>query len=358
MDVHLTVPDDLVVKASSLQAPGSPIGLGAMNVTLGGDIRATKAAGDRPSRCVGAVNTVRGTYDFQGRRFEILRDGAIRFVGEPLNEMDPALDIAARRIISGGRSARQRPRQRSSSRRSSCRSTPPLEQADILSLIVFNQPVNQLGEGAADFAASARAVAGGRCRWRASWRSRSAARSASTPSRSTWRPNGRRPELTVGQQVGQNLYLKVRAENRRTEPDQFHHRVRAHQVAPPPDQHHPGLSHSRSCSREWRAAASICCSSQLLAISESGIGESVDHHRNFVPNSPISGSRCRQRRDLDSRIVEAGAAAEIGERVRHERGAGRRGCACCGARCPSAGSRFPDGSPCRCPGCSALRRAR
>src|SRR6202021_92891 len=26
-------------------------------------------------------------------------------------------------------------------------STPPLEQADILSLIVFNQPINQLGEG-------------------------------------------------------------------------------------------------------------------------------------------------------------------------------------------------------------------
>ena len=26
-------------------------------------------------------------------------------------------------------------------------STPPLEQADILALIVFNQPINQLGEG-------------------------------------------------------------------------------------------------------------------------------------------------------------------------------------------------------------------
>ena len=38
----LTVPNDLVVKASSLQAPGAPIGLGALNVTLGGDIRAQK----------------------------------------------------------------------------------------------------------------------------------------------------------------------------------------------------------------------------------------------------------------------------------------------------------------------------
>ena len=42
VDVHLTVPNDLVVKASSLQAPGAPISLGALTVTLGGDIRAQK----------------------------------------------------------------------------------------------------------------------------------------------------------------------------------------------------------------------------------------------------------------------------------------------------------------------------
>src|SRR5262249_37869533 len=71
MDVHFTVPNDLVVKASSLQTPDAPIGLGALNVTLGGDVRATKEPGS-PIVLVGAVNTVRGTYDFQGRRFEVL----------------------------------------------------------------------------------------------------------------------------------------------------------------------------------------------------------------------------------------------------------------------------------------------
>ena len=49
-----------------------------------------------PIVLVGAVNTVRGTYDFQGRRFEILRDGTVRFGGDPLNDMNPILDICAR----------------------------------------------------------------------------------------------------------------------------------------------------------------------------------------------------------------------------------------------------------------------
>ena len=81
LDVHLTVPNDLVVRASELRAPGSPIGLGALNVTLGGDLWATKVPWDQV-RLVGVVNTVRGTYDFQGRRFDILRDGTVRFDGE------------------------------------------------------------------------------------------------------------------------------------------------------------------------------------------------------------------------------------------------------------------------------------
>lgn len=80
MDVHVTVPNDLAVKARSLMSGRSPIGLGALSVTLGGDLRATKEPGNRV-RLVGTVNTVRGTYEFQGRRFEILRDGTIRFEG-------------------------------------------------------------------------------------------------------------------------------------------------------------------------------------------------------------------------------------------------------------------------------------
>src|SRR5204862_5034464 len=143
MDVHLTVPNDLVVKASDLKAPGAVIGLGALAVTLGGDVRAQKEPG-KSLRLVGTVNTVRGFYDFQGRRFTILRDGTIRFEG--LEEMNPSLDLKAERVIQAV-TARVRVRGTVQKPQIELSSVPPLEQADILSLIVFNQPVNALGEG-------------------------------------------------------------------------------------------------------------------------------------------------------------------------------------------------------------------
>ena len=34
-----------MIKANELRAPGAPVSLGALNLTLGGDVRATKAAG-------------------------------------------------------------------------------------------------------------------------------------------------------------------------------------------------------------------------------------------------------------------------------------------------------------------------
>jgi translocation and assembly module TamB len=87
---------------------------------------------------------VRGFYDFQGRRFEVMRDSQIRFQG--LRPIDPALQVDAERIISGVtaiiniRGTARQPQVRLSSQ-------PPLDEADVLSLIVFNQPINQLGEG-------------------------------------------------------------------------------------------------------------------------------------------------------------------------------------------------------------------
>ena len=95
-------------------------------------------------RLVGTVNTVRGNYDFQGRRFEILRDGTVRFDG--LDELNPTLDIRTRRIIQAVE-ARVNVRGTLKQPEIVLSSTPPLEQADILSLIVFNQPINQLGKG-------------------------------------------------------------------------------------------------------------------------------------------------------------------------------------------------------------------
>jgi autotransporter translocation and assembly factor TamB len=207
MDVHLTVPDDLVVKASSLQTPDAPIGLGSMNVTLGGDVRATKQPG-APIVLVGAVNTVRGTYDFQGRRFDILRDGTIRFDGEPLNEMDPVLDIRARRVISG---VEARVNVRGSVKQPDIvlASTPPLEQADILSLIVFNQPVNQLGAGdQISLVQRAQSLAGGALTGQLA-QSIGDALGVNTFEINLAPETGGGPQVTLGQQVGQNLFVKL-----------------------------------------------------------------------------------------------------------------------------------------------------
>jgi autotransporter translocation and assembly factor TamB len=206
-DVHLTIPDDLVIKASELRTPGAPVSLGAINLTLGGDVRATKAKGGQFA-LVGAVNTIRGTYDFQGRRFDILRDGTVRFAGEPLSELDPLLDLRTRRLIQGVE-ARVDVRGTLSKPDIVLSSTPPLEQADILALIVFNQPLNSLGEGQqVSLAQRAQAFATGQLAG-ALASSLGSALGLDTFEINTAPDSGDAASLTIGQQVGQNLYVKV-----------------------------------------------------------------------------------------------------------------------------------------------------
>jgi autotransporter translocation and assembly factor TamB len=206
-DVRVTVPDDLVVKASDLRTPGAPVSLGALNLTLGGDLRATKAAG-QAFALVGTVNTVRGTYDFQGRRFEILRDGTVRFDGEPLNETNPILDLKTRRLIQGVE-ARVDVRGTMKQPDIVLSSTPPLEQADILALIVFNQPINSLGEGQQiSLVQRAQQMATGTLT-SALASSIENALGLDTFEINTAPESGGTASLTIGQQVGQNLYVKV-----------------------------------------------------------------------------------------------------------------------------------------------------
>jgi autotransporter translocation and assembly factor TamB len=205
MNVHLTIPDDLVVKASDLQAPGAPIGLGAINVTLGGDIRATKDPG-KGVRLVGNVTTVRGFYDFQNRRFDILRDGSIRFEG--LDELNPTLDIRTERVIQAV-TARVNVRGTLQKPEIVLSSTPPLEQADILSLIVFNQPLNSVGEGQQiSLAQRAQAMATGAVAGELA-KSIGNALNLNEFEINMAPETGGGPEVTIGQQVGQNLYVKV-----------------------------------------------------------------------------------------------------------------------------------------------------
>jgi autotransporter translocation and assembly factor TamB len=205
MNLHLTVPDDLVVKASDLKAPDASIGLGALNLTVGGDIRLTKQPG-QTFRLVGPVNTIRGYYDFQGRRFTILRDGSVRFQG--LEEIDPALDIRAERVIQAV-TARVNVRGTLKKPQIELSSTPPLEQADILSLIVFNQPLNTVGEGQQiSLAQRAQGLATGAVAGQLA-KSIGSALNLNEFEINTAPESGGGPEVTVGQQIGQNFYVQV-----------------------------------------------------------------------------------------------------------------------------------------------------
>ena len=90
-------------------------------------------------------------------------------------------------------------------------SNPPLDQADILSLIVFNQPINELGEGQQVVAGAARRGAGRRLpdvRPGAVDRQRARARRVRDPGGRARTAAG--PSLTVGEQVGEKLFVRVR----------------------------------------------------------------------------------------------------------------------------------------------------
>jgi translocation and assembly module TamB len=157
-------------------------------------------------RLVGAINTVRGTYDFQGRRFEILRDGSIRFVG--LEDMNPTLDLRTRRMIQGVE-ARVNVRGTVKQPEIDLSSVPPLEQADILSLIVFNQPINQLGEGQQiSLASRAQGLATGAVAGQLA-QSIGSALNLDTFEIQTAPEDGSGPQVTIGQQLSERLFLRV-----------------------------------------------------------------------------------------------------------------------------------------------------
>jgi translocation and assembly module TamB len=143
LDVRVTVPNTLILRGDGVKIGGEGLSLGNLNMTLGGDVRATKSPGGS-AMVVGTVNTVRGFYEFQGRRFELRRDGTVSFKGpDPTN---PQLDVTATRDVSGVE-ARVRVHGEAQRPELELSSTPPLDEGDILSLIIFNRPINDLGEG-------------------------------------------------------------------------------------------------------------------------------------------------------------------------------------------------------------------
>jgi translocation and assembly module TamB len=109
---------------------------------LQGQVRARKVP-QEDLRLSGTIETVRGWMVFQGKRFT-LDHGQINFTGS--KEIDPGLDITANykagqytvMVIIGGTANKPSLK---------LDSDPALSQADILSVLVFGKPTNELNDG-------------------------------------------------------------------------------------------------------------------------------------------------------------------------------------------------------------------
>lgn len=139
LSITLEMPDNVVVRGRDLRSGSGPLGLGDINATIGGALTIAKETAERPI-VIGSVRVVRGNYQFQGRRFELQSGSEITFTGSPTN---PTLNVDAQREISGVVAnvhlggTLDRPDL-------VLTSDPPLDQGDVLSLIVFNQAMNAL----------------------------------------------------------------------------------------------------------------------------------------------------------------------------------------------------------------------
>jgi translocation and assembly module TamB len=149
---------------------------------------------------------VRGNYDFQGRRFDILRDGTVRFDG--LEDFNPMLDIRTQRIIQGVE-AHVNVRGRLNQPEIQLSSVPPQPEADIMALIIFNQPLSTLGAGEQiSVAQRAQSLAVGAVTGQIS-QSIGRALNLDLFEIQVAPDSHTAAEFTVGQQLGPNLYLKV-----------------------------------------------------------------------------------------------------------------------------------------------------
>lgn len=139
INLILHVPNTLRLVGDNVQiTPGTPVGLGDINLRVAGDLSLYKDPG-QPLYVTGSFDSLSGTYAFQGRRFEIDPASSIEFRGD----LSPELYVAVTRVISGvqTRVALIGPLQQPELRLSS---VPPLGESDILSLIVFNSSANDL----------------------------------------------------------------------------------------------------------------------------------------------------------------------------------------------------------------------
>jgi translocation and assembly module TamB len=138
--LRLQATNNLTMRGDNLRfRGGSAAGLGDVNLTLGGDLTLRKAPGQAVS-LTGELRTDQGSYAFQGRRFTIDRDGTIRFTG---SGAAPLISVSATREIAGVQ-IRAKVGGTTSAPELTLSSSPGLEQTDIISLLLFNAPANEL----------------------------------------------------------------------------------------------------------------------------------------------------------------------------------------------------------------------
>ena len=139
LDISLHVPNTLRLTGRDVQiSSGTPIGLGDINLRVLGDLYLYKDP-QQPLSVTGSFDRITGTYTFQGRRFDVVDTSSINFRGD----LNPEVYVTVRRQISGveTRVAITGPLRQPELHLSS---TPPLDDSDILSLIVFNTSSNEL----------------------------------------------------------------------------------------------------------------------------------------------------------------------------------------------------------------------
>jgi autotransporter translocation and assembly factor TamB len=139
LDISLHVPCTLKLLGENVQvSSGTPIGLGDINLTVTGDLYLYKDPA-QPLFVTGSFDQLRGTYAFQGRRFDVEPTSSINFRGD----LNPELYVTVTRVIQGIETRvsifgeMKKPELRLAS-------VPPLDSSDILSLIVFNTSLNEL----------------------------------------------------------------------------------------------------------------------------------------------------------------------------------------------------------------------
>lgn len=206
LNVGLAIPSNLIIRGTNLRPANAPIDIGDISVTVGGAIQVRKAPGEK-IRIAGEVNTVRGSYTFQGRRFDILRDGRIRFGGT--EELDPVIDLRARREIAGVETF-VRVRGTMGQPELTFSSNPPLDEADILSLIVFNVPVSELGEGQQVSLAERAGALAGSYLTSGLTRSIGSALELDEFELQAIGQTGTTPTLLIGEQVGSRTFFRIR----------------------------------------------------------------------------------------------------------------------------------------------------